>query len=78
LNREPEVYYAELLQQGLPDWTAKHVIEIQAMTRKQTEVPDCNVRGITGRKTQRLNDYLPEFLAMIEALRNVDKNEVLA
>lgn len=70
VDRTPDVYRAELLQQGLPEWTAEHVVEIQAQTRRQTETPNSIVRDILGCPARNLNAYLPELLEMIAQTRS--------
>lgn len=70
-NRSPEVYLAELLQQGLPEWTAEHVIEIQAMTRSRSETPNSNTRDILGHPARPLADYLPQLLSAVARLRDI-------
>ncbi|MCA1259471.1 NmrA family NAD(P)-binding protein [Nitratireductor aquimarinus] len=74
-KRSPEVYLAELLRQGLPEWTAEHVIEIQAMTRSRSEAPNSNTRDILGRPARTLTDYLPELLSAVARVRDIAETQ---
>ncbi len=69
LNRLPEAYAAELRQQGLPEWTVEHILEIQALTRDMPEKPNNAVEALLGRAPLSLDAYLLELAQEIVTRR---------